>query len=423
MQTLAKCAIAPLLFMLACCSSVDQREVREAFYKADYKRAAELSGDFASSVDSESRSLALLDAGLILAASAYNYDSGMYLSEFLNSRSNSEGYLPSDTEYMAASYSLALSALALGDKDAAKGALNFARDIAKHSPEELVQRNAENLKKLLKRDVSGFSPSALLGKQNADFTRQVSALYKVDNIWISESAQLAAIKKALDLPLIPLLEGIVALSDLKAVQDVDSARSKFAEAAGKMPSNIFLQRNLEMLDLAKRNGFVPNMTFVFYESGLGGILQSEELHSYIYVGGGSRLCADLFDFKIYKFSRDFGNDLSILADGKFYRPLLISDFDASKRLEEVANLPFYVASRVLECEEACEAGEAPPKLDLRSSMAMPVSVYYASLNTPKDRKLFIDGLKVNLEDAPINIVRVRRTASGSVCSVQVFCFK
>lgn len=426
-RILVKLAFAQLALWLASCSSVSQRELREAFYKADFKQASELSGSFVSSVDSESRNLALLDAGLIKAVSAYNYDSANCLSEFLNTRFDlaDSDYFPTNTEYLVASYSLALSLLSLGDKLGAQNAINVAKDISLRYPKLVAQANSQNIEELLKRksEKSGFSVGFLLEPKNANFTKQLSALYKVDKIWIDEKSQEALLKNAYDLALIPLLEGIIALSNLNSVHEIDLAREKFEQALSKMPSNIFLQRNLEMLDAAKKSGFVPNMTFVFYESGLGGILQSEELYSYIYGAGNSRVCTDLFDFKIYKFSKIFGNDLSILSDGKFYRPLLISDFDSSKRLEEIANLPYNVASRVFECVEACEAGKDPAKLDLRSSMAMPVSLYYASLNTPKDGKIFIDGLKLQLDDAPINIVRVRRTLHGSTCSVQSFSFK
>lgn len=414
--------------LLASCSGVEQSGMSQAFYKADYAEAYELSKSYASSASDEDEALALLDSGFVQAAAGYNADSAKSLGKFLNfygtPRVDSAAYKPSNAEYLAASYSLALSLLSLGDKDGAKAVLDFAQKVSKSAPSDFEVESSKNFSELMKQKSKSldFTMRDLFAPRNASFIRELSLAYKVDNIFPDSSVRKAFMEKALDLSILPLLEGIIALSELKSVGEIDYAQNKFIEAARKVPSNIFLPRDVQILNEARSKGFVPNMTFVFFESGLGAINAEAEIYSPLYNSAGERIYPNTFKFKILKFSGTFGNDLSILSDGKFYRPLPLADLDSARRLEEVANLPVEIASRVLESIEACGENRPTARPDLRSPTAMPVSVYYASINTPKDKKIYIDGLKVELADAPINIVRVRRSMPNTTCSVQVFSF-
>lgn len=414
--------------LLASCSGVEQSRMRQAFYKADYAEAYELSKGYAASASNEDEALALLDSGLVQAAAGYNADSARSLGKFLNFYGKppvgSAAYKPSNSEYLAASYSLALSLLSLGDKGGAKAVLDFAQKLSKSAPSDFESESSRKFSELMKQksESSDFAVRDLFAPQNTSFIRELSLAFKVDNPFPSADKRRALLERSLDLPVVSLLEGIIALADLKSVGEIDYAQNKFIEAARKMPSNIFLPRDVQTLNEARRKGFVPNMTFVFFESGLGAINADSEVYGHLYNSGGRRIYPDTFNFKMLKFSGTFGNDLSILSEGKFYRPLLIADFDSARRLEEVANLPVEIAERVLESVEACDENRPPARLDLRSPTAMPVSVYYAGVNTPKDKKIYIDGLKVELADAPINIVRVRRSMPNTTCSVQVFSF-
>ena len=428
------CAIKSFFPALACallisCAGVEQSRMREAFYKADYAEACELSKGYAGSASSADEALALLDSGFVQAAAGYNSDSAKSLGKFLNFYGKAEAdgasYKPANAEYMAASYSLALSFLSLGDKEAARAVLDFAAKLSKSAPEDFVRYSEKELSELmkLKAEKAVFDLRDMFAPQNAPFTRELSLAFKVDNPFPNTGARRAFMERALDLPVISLLEGIIALSELKSVGEIDYAQNKFIEASRKVPANIFLPRDVQILNEARKKGFVPNMTFVFFESGLGAISAEGEAYGHLYNSAGRRIYPDIFKFKMLKFSGTFGNDLSILSNGKFYRPLSIADFDSARRLEEVARLPLEIPRRVFESVEAFSENRPPKALDLRSPCALPVSVYYASLETPKDKKIYIDGLKVELADAPVNIVRARRSMPNTKCSVQVFSLR
>ena len=96
-------------------------------------------------------------------------------------------------------------------------------------------------------------------------------------------------ERALDLPVVSLLEGIIALSELKSVGEIDYAQNKFIEASRKVPANIFLPRDVQILNEARKKGFVPNMTFVFFESGLGAISAEGEAYGHLYNSAGRRI--------------------------------------------------------------------------------------------------------------------------------------
>lgn len=412
------------LFVLCACTSVSRKELRDAFYDGNIPKAYELSKELSDS--SQNENLLLLDQGLVQAAAGYNMQSANTLSKFLRSYGNihSDSYNPSTLEYLNASYSFTLSCLALGDKDAAKKTLQFANEISKSAPNLDVKSNSFILKNLLDdKSSERFSASAIFEPFNSSFITDIAFAYNLKKIILDEKSQLEILNKAYDLPVIDLLEAIIALSDLKSVQDIDFAQNKFANAARKMPQNLFLIRDVKMLNEARKKGFVPNMTFVFYESGLGAVLSEAKIYSHIFDKNREQIDVDCFNFSILKFADNFNPNLGVLREGKFYKPLLISDLDAAKRLQEVAKLPSNILPRIQNIVEAHQKNGGFFPLDLRCSIAMPVAIYYASFETPKERKIYVDGLCVELADAPINIVRVRRTSSDSTSIVQTFSFK
>lgn len=471
--------------LLCSCATheTESRKMRESFYAGNYAAAASEASSIASSKSGSGDELVWrLESG---AASRWAGDAEGSAREFSRAFSLVEGfdaspevsisdeagalmtnqsYLP----YRAYSYDRimmgcyqALNCMSMGDMEGASVALkrveNFQADAERRNADR-IEKSLKNASSYSGRTVEGadgdgaslYDASRAYG--DVSFASSLRSVYGAGAADVPKSrSQLAESLRGIYVnPFAYWLDGLFYMANASDLSEASRAADDFRLALEMQPSNPYLAEDLRAAENFASTGRMSPVTYVIFETGCAPIRSQTRIDIPMFAATKDVPYVGV-SFPVLAYSQAYEPRLSVLSSGVFYVPQPLADMDAIITREFNSDLPVVVAKTLLSAgtkaaiqfgiQEAARQADNSALLiaamisgsvyqaamndaDLRTWTTLPKAVSYSRFPTPANRKILVDSnIEVELDDALINVVCVRRTFPGTPLSVLKFSMR
>ena len=243
-------------------------------------------------------------------------------------------------------------------------------------------------------------------------------------------------------PFTVYLDGLFFMTDAADSSDLERARKSFERAAGLAPDNFYLREDLAMVDGLINDRPLAPTTFVIFETGCAPVRGQLRISIPIIVTKVSYIGAAFPKLEPQGY---FNPGLSVLAGGKNYGTLLVSDMDSvigiDFKNEQPVVIAKTIAATVIKGVAAYAANQAANQQSDWGGLLMQIgtAIYQAAVNiadertwttlpkqfqvchfpTPPDRKIELETLggrqrmQVTIGEGTINLIYVKSINAAS----------